>query len=126
MSVDVEIDESTGVAVATLTLTSSLDDVGVALRQVYAHPAYRFRLLWDCREVDTSSLDSARLRGLAAVTNALRPDAPPGRAAIVVSRPVDYGIARMAVAYNEGKIASDYLVVDDYDEALAWLREGLD
>ena len=79
--------------------------------------------LVDLRDLDFADLRSAQIRALvdAQVRNKVKRGG--GRAAIVVSREVAYGLVRMYAAYADQRVALRPRVFRSYEEAHAWLDE---
>ena len=77
-------------------------------------------IVWDFRnaQLDTSGADAFEL---AQFVNTQQPAPAPLRVAIVTSRDVDYGMARIFGAYRE-RSATDVQVFRDLDTAVEWAR----
>jgi hypothetical protein len=95
-----------------------------ALESVYGRSDYRpgACALWDLRGATLHKFDKAQIRRVADYVASNR-GAPKGTcAALVVSRDLDYGLARM---YEQMLVASTdvrTMVFRDIEEARAWLR----
>ena len=52
-----------------------------------------------------------------------RPERGKGKSAIVVTRNVDYGIARMFELINENRFKFNFMIFKAMDEAIQWLSQ---
>jgi hypothetical protein len=77
-------------------------------------------LLWDLRNLKEAPARSQDLRSAAAMLGQARQLFEGGRAAIVVTRDLDFGMARMFQVFAEGT-GVEYQVFRELDPAIAWL-----
>lgn len=110
------IETSQDLTSVTFLSEPSLADLREALRDVHAQPSGRLRL-WDYSGTRVS-MNGEEARALAAFARTL--DRPPTRVAILVATDVEYGIARMHLAWRDEQ-GMESRVFRDRAEALAWL-----
>ena len=82
------------------------------------------RVLCDFRELDTSRVTAYVLRGIADLHKKFTDRYGSNPVAVVVSRPVDFGMLRMFEAYA-GNMCPDYKVFYSVENALEWLQGEL-
>jgi len=94
--IEVTIDKGNGLITRTLTGQIAIEEIIAKLRETAAHPDYHtgMKSLNDLREFVPVS-DSTNVRQIAEYLLANAAEREGLRAAIVVSRTVDYGMARM-------------------------------
>jgi hypothetical protein len=97
MSVRIDLHEQ--IAWVDLGEAAAPDEIRDRLVELFAHPDYSTTLdvIYDCRQADLSAISAGALRDLAGFLAAR--DYRPRRSAMVVSRDVDYGVARMWAVY---------------------------
>ena len=109
----------------TWTLTSAerftLAEIGEVIEKTDWNGARRF--LWDLRELVEGPDSTSELRNAAAWVKRSQETWGGTRVAILVSRDVDFGIARMYQAFAE-QIDVEYQIFRDRDEAQAWLERS--
>jgi hypothetical protein len=93
--------------------------------RLWADESFGFRTLFDARKGDLSQAAASSIRSTAASLEKNRSKHPHGRGAYLVSRDVDFGVARMAEALAE-MLPVEARTFKDRDAALIWLSEGLD
>jgi len=99
MSVRIDLQEEIAwVDLGDVTLAAEIRD---GLVELFDHPDYSTALdvVYDCRKADLSAISTSHLQSLAGFLAARRYQ--PGRSAMVVSRDVDYGVARMWAVYAQ-------------------------
>jgi hypothetical protein len=121
MSIVVTIDKEKDLITRTLTGQFPIEDVIRELQETAKHPDYHpgMKSLNDLREFVPVS-DSSNVRRMAEYLLANAAEREGLRAAIVVSRTVDYGMARMLQALADTPSFS-LAVFYDLDEAKQWL-----
>lgn len=120
MGVTCTIDSVAGIVLTTVRAPTNAKEVTDALTRVIASPEFRPGLngVADLREA-TAEWTPADLRWIVAALEVHRAEILPSRAALVVSEPAVYGVARMFQAYS-GATGIDTRIFDDLDEATAW------
>lgn len=121
MPIEVTIDKGKDLVTRSLTGLSAIEEIIAKLRETAAHPDYHpgMKSLNDLREFAPVS-DSTDVRQMAEYLLANSAEREGLRAAIVVSRTVDYGMARMLQALADTPSFS-VAVFYDIDEAKQWL-----
>jgi len=89
-----------------------------------AHPG--MHRLWDLREADLSNWTRQEIRGgIEAIASRTPPIAKDElRVAALVTRDLDYGVARMFESMASGSLPIRYAVFRDEPRALEWLATG--
>lgn len=118
---DLTLDQDTGLARISFSVRARYEQVEKALSAVVEDGDFiADRRLWDFRESGLS-LTNAELQRIGAIAQAYSSDGR-GRTAVLVSRDVDYGQARVFHVYRETP-GNPVRVFRDEAEALAWLME---
>ena len=101
---------------------ATYEEVMVALEVLYVnHPT--LNVLWDIRQGTMVKLPYEKLLEIAEYVSRFSDKRSGGKTALVTSKPVDYGIARIFNTLAEIKeVPFIHRVFYDYDEAIAWLR----
>jgi hypothetical protein len=121
MPISIQIEEETGIAIATGSGVLRLNDAQEAAAALWQTPGWAGRsALWDFRgaEFDVSSSET---REIAQFILQNQPTPPPSKIAFVAQRDVDFGMARMFEVHREDP-ATAFRVFRDYDEAIRWSR----
>jgi hypothetical protein len=122
MPVTCEIDPAAGLVYTTARGLVKIDEVVQALEAVMAHPDFRPRLngIADFRAGDVEHIRSDDVRRLASLLARHRDAIGPSRTAVVVSRDVTFGMARMFQAFAEATPVETQ-VFRNMDEARQWV-----
>ena len=94
------------------------------LSRFYDSPDYdpEMNVLWDLRQLDgLSGLATSELSRLVALVSRRWVSSQPRRAALVVSRMVDFGMARMYEMRMESVSRQEIRVFTDFEQARQWL-----
>jgi hypothetical protein len=124
MPIDTIVDMETGARTHVVTGELTPEVLVAALGEIYQRRDYSPAAcsLWDLRGAEIREFSKTEIREVADFVSQNR-NAPPGTcAALVVSRSLDYGLARM---YEQMLVASSdvrVMVFMDIDEARAWLE----
>ncbi len=124
MPINTSIDSGTGLRTHVATGTFTLDELQTELRDAYNRSDYRpeANSLCDLREAGAVTFTGEEIRSVVDTVLEHR-GAPPGtRTAIVVTRDLSFGLARMFARQLEAKSHSDVMVFRDMDKATAWLE----
>ena len=102
MGIDTKTDENAGVRTHTVSGEFDFEEVSATLKTVYADPSFRPRdnVLWDMRGVALTSFSSTEIRQ---ISDLVQGSWKGTRAALVVGRDADYGMARMAEMQDAAK-----------------------
>ncbi|MFC1829337.1 hypothetical protein ACFL0O_06985 [Thermodesulfobacteriota bacterium] len=124
MEITTNIDKTAGLRTHKVTGVVSKNDLLLKLEEIYSIPDFEpdMNVLWDLRNADLASFSSDdihRVRDF--VVHKWGTDGT-NRAALVVSRDIDFGLSRMYQVSLESITASKLQVFRDMDKALAWLR----
>jgi hypothetical protein len=128
MPVETMIDSETGARTHVVTGELTPEMLLGALREIYQRSDYSPGAcsLWDLRGAEIREFTKTEIRDVVDFVSQNR-GAPPGTcAALVVSRSLDYGLARM---YEQMLVASsdvNVMVFMDIEEARAWLKRGVE
>ncbi|KPJ95853.1 MAG: hypothetical protein AMS18_02095 [Gemmatimonas sp. SG8_17] len=101
----------------------SLEEIESEFAATILNPAFRSGLavLWDLRAASLASLSTRGIETLVKFNYDRKDARGGGRAAIVVSQDLDYGIARVFQVYGED-LPWETMVFRDFEEANAWVR----
>ncbi len=124
------IDEHTGVAEVQVKciMLDRLNEIVEVMHRCYHHPNYRFRMIWDLREVSLARLESEQISSLslemAGSVQRLRERmvsaGVTGRSCIVASDMLELGLSRMVQAYF-ASMDMQFRVFMGLEEARAWV-----
>lgn len=121
MAIHAELDTGAGIWRVSTEGTLSLDEIGELIE---TNPWRDHRLvLWDLRNLREAPRSTRELREAASLVASARRLFEGGRAAIVVSADLDFGMARMFEAFAEGSGVA-YRTFRDIESAQAWLLES--
>ncbi|MFC1883805.1 hypothetical protein ACFL2O_03445 [Thermodesulfobacteriota bacterium] len=121
MTVSIQIEPETGVAIATCSGVLRSSDAQEGATALWKTPGWSGRsVVWDFREAqfDISSLDT---QNIAQFILAHQPATPPLKVAFVTQRDLDFGLARVFDAYRDDPRTA-FQVFRDYEEAISWAR----
>ena len=121
MTVSIQIEPETGMAIATCSGVLRLSDAQEGATALWKTPGWSGRsVVWDFREAqfDMSSSDT---RNIAQFILTHQPATAPSKVAFVTQRDVDFGMARVFEVYREDPRTS-FWVFRDYEEAICWAR----
>jgi hypothetical protein len=124
MAIEYSIDTMRGLRIHTCTGAISADDILLALKALYSSPDYDHsrNSLWDFRNC-TINLSGDEMRKIINFEQKNRLEPGGGKAALLVSSSVNFGLARMYNLLSEHKVEQTLMVFSDYDEAIRWLEE---
>lgn len=123
MAVTTRFDPEIGARVHRVNGPVHFPDIRRALKEVYEAEDYdpETPVLWDLREADATPFSADDVRRLSEFVAQYRRSPAHSRAALLVSRDVDFGLARMYEQVHEIRATGEVAVFRDYDEAVAWL-----
>jgi hypothetical protein len=102
----------------------NMDGLLNELSRFYDSPDYdpEMNVLWDLRQLDgLSGLATSELSRLVTLVSRRWVSSQPRRAALVVSRMVDFGMARMYEMRMESVSRQEIRVFTDFEQARQWL-----
>ena len=121
MTVSIQIEPETGMAIATCSGVLRVSDAKESATALWKAPGWSGQAaVWDFREAQFD-LDRADIREVADFIVRQQPATPPARVAWVTLRDLDFGLARMFKVFREDS-RTDFRVFRDYDEAISWAR----
>lgn len=121
MTVSIQIEPETGMAIATCSGILRLSDAQEGATALWKTPGWLGRsVVWDFREAqfDMSSTDT---QIIAQFIFRQQPATPPLKTAFVTQRDVDFGMARVFEVYRQDP-RTVFRVFRDYEEAICWAR----
>lgn len=121
MTVSIQIDPETGMAIATCSGVLGVTDAEESVSVLWKASGWSGKsVVWDFREArfDISSSDT---RLIADFILSNQPETPPLKVAFVVQRDVDFGLARMFEVYRQDPRTA-FKAFRDYEEAICWAR----
>ena len=124
MEITTDIDREAGLRTHKVTGTLSLNDLMAKLDEIYSIPDFQpeMNVLWDLRNADLASFSSSDIYEVRDFVGYKWGTGGSSRAALVVSRDIDFGLSRMYEISLESITTSTLQVFRDFDEALSWLR----
>lgn len=126
MGIETRIDAAGGLRTHVVTGSLSLAQLREALERVYKRPDFDpgHHVLWDLRGADLKGFAAADVEETASLVAARWKATPGTRAALVVTRDVDYVLSRMYEQMLTANWQGEIRVFRDGDEALRWLAES--
>ena len=124
MEITTNIDKEAGLRTHKVTGIVSKNDLLAKLDDIYSIPDFQteMNVLWDLRNADLASFSSDDIHKIRDVVGYNWGTGGTSRAALVVSRDIDFGLSRMYEMSLESITTSKLQVFRDIDEALTWLR----
>ncbi|MBW2192582.1 MAG: hypothetical protein JRF27_02220 [Deltaproteobacteria bacterium] len=124
MEITTNIDKEAGLRTHKVTGTLSIDDLMAKLGEIYSIPDFQpdMNVLWDLRSADLASFSTSDIQKVRDFVGYKWGTGGSSRAALVVSRDIDFGLSRMYEISLESITTSLLQVFRDFDEALTWLR----
>jgi len=124
MDWSIEVNEESATIMVTLKGRWETAGIMEALRGLWTEQGRTgiLKTLWDFREIVASGVPTAELRDVAAGHLAGRPELPEARVAVVVSRDLEFGMARMIEAFM-AESPVDMQTFRDLGTAWMWLAE---
>jgi hypothetical protein len=103
----------------------SLEEIESEFAARLLNPAFRpgLGVLWDLRGASLTGLTTRQIETLVEFNHERKDARGGGRAAIVVSQNLDYGIARVFQVYAED-LPWETMVFQDLEEATTWVRSS--
>lgn len=109
----------------TITGIISTGEIMKHLRNFYSSPDYSpaMNSLWDLRDADFSEVKPHEIRTLMEMVKGHWGQNGSARSALLVTKDLDFGLARMYEMLMDGGTAGSVMVFRDHDEAVEWLEE---
>ena len=127
MPIAVEYDPSTRVITYRVTGDPSIGEMTATADERRTHPdrALGLHVVWDLRAADLRALDSGMLRqSVAEAAKRLEDESPDQRIAVIASRDLEFGMARVFEAYAGGP-PSRIRVFRTDEGVMPWLLGGV-
>lgn len=114
-----------GVFVLRIEGPFTVEAYGAALARSAQTPGFRpdSHTVWDLRQADLADVQAEDLRQAVATHARHRARSEGARSAIVVTREVDYGVARMFQAFADD-LPQEFRLFRNMDTALGWAATG--
>ena len=125
MNISIHIDHKAGIRQHKVTGPIDIEELKIFLKRLYAHPDFDpiMNAIWDLEEADFSEVSSSDVRSVIDVVRKYWGTEGKSKAALVVSKDVDYGLTRMYEILMSGVSASQVMVFKNMKEAHDWLAE---
>ncbi len=119
------IDRATDVRVHVVKGELGFDELRATLDALYQAPDFRPEqaALWDLREADLTSFSTVEVALIAELVRQHRETIRAPKAALVVSRDADFGMARMFEIQVAGDSPGNVRVFRDLEKATSWVNE---
>jgi len=126
MPIEFSIDTKRGLRTHTCSGAVRAEDILKALNALYSREDYcrSHQSLWDFRNC-TVSLSSDDMRKIIDFEQKNQKEPGAGKAAIVVSSIIDFGLARMYLMISEYRVNQTLMVFRNYEDAINWLEGPL-
>jgi hypothetical protein len=124
MQVKTQIDLKNNLRIHTVSGLFDLDELLTQIEEIYndSKQNLEMEVLWDLRQAESlGALETHQLDKLINLVSQRWEASKPRRAALVVSRLVDFGLARMYEMRMESKSKNEIRVFNDIEEAFHWL-----
>ena len=110
----------------TITGIISTGKIMEHLRLFYKSPEYNpaMNSLWDLREADFTEVEPHEVRGLMEMVKGHWGKNDTAKSALLVTKDLDFGLARMYEMLMDGGTAGSVMVFRDYNEAVEWLEDS--
>ena len=121
MTVSIQIEPETGMAIATCFGVLRLCNAQESATALWKTPGWSGRsVVWDFREAqfDISSSDT---QNIAQFIFTQQPATPPSKVTFVIQRDLDFGMARVFDVYREDP-RTEFQIFRDFEEAVCWAR----
>ena len=121
MPVETKIDLKRNLTVKTVSGNPSFEESMTAFREFYEGPVTKY-VLWDFNNAHFSSLTTDHIEAILDYIQQHAPKRAGGKTAILISKDLEYGMSRMAMALSEVKgIPFKMGVFRSMTEAERWL-----
>lgn len=121
MSVTIQIEPETGLAVATCYGVLTFDDAKEGAKSLWKTQEWAGKsAVWDFRKAQFD-ITSPEIKELAQFILKRQPDTPPIKMAFVAQNTLMFGLSRLFQGYRQDK-STDFRVFRDFDEALSWAK----
>lgn len=124
MKITTNINKEADLRTHKVTGTLSLNELLAKLDEIYSIPDFEpdMNVLWDLKDADLASFSTDDIHKVRDFVGHKWGTGGTSRAALVVSRDIDFGLSRMYEVSLESITTSKLQVFRDMDKALAWLR----
>ncbi len=104
---------------------ASVESFGLFLKELFTHPDWSAEscLLLDVSEIDTRQFGPSDVQGVSELLKSRRGAFGTGCLAVLTSREVDFGLARMFQLMTEDGFPVAIRIFRARSEALSWIRE---
>jgi hypothetical protein len=121
MTVSIQIEPETGIAIATCSGILRLSDAQAGAAALWETPGWLGKsAVWDFREAQFA-LSSWDTKEIAKFIFRNQPATPPLKMAFVTQRDADFGMSRMFEVFRQDP-STAFRVFRDYEEAICWAR----
>lgn len=126
VGITTHIDKKFNLRIHQVTVSTTLDDIVSTLKGLYSEPDFNseMNVLWDLRGADLASFLTSNIQKLRDFVSAHWGTEGKSRAALIVSRDLEFGLSRMYEFFIESKTSNKVRVFRDYDEALEWVTKA--
>ncbi len=125
MAIDIQVDRSKELTTFTGTGELNVDEITKSISSFYdMNPT--LNALFDLNNASVDTISSSHVKKIAELVQKQRKIREGGRTAIVASKDVNFGLARMfgALATSANNLAVETRVFRDIKEASSWLTES--
>jgi hypothetical protein len=124
MEYQINFDSETPYLQITLLGIFNMTDLESCYKEFLQNPNWKCGtdILWDCTKCDLEHLSSNDMKGIGLMTEKYKERRGPGKAAWVVGKEVDFGLARMFEIINEGKVIFNFRVFRTIEKGRNWVE----
>ena len=125
MEISTRFNEEENLRIHKVEGTIDVDQIKEMLSALYNSPDYvpNMNALWDLRAADFTAVTTEQITSLTAIVEKYWGKGGQGKAALIVSRDLDFGLSRMYEMLLSGSSPDKVMVFRDYHEAENWLRD---
>jgi hypothetical protein len=122
MPIETRIDSAAGLRTHIVSGEMDFDALSSTLEGVYSDPDFLpdLNVLWDLRDAILTVFSSG---DVSRVVDVVKGNWTGARAALVVGRDADFGMARMYELQHDTSSSGEVRVFRDFEEATAWVME---
>ena len=125
MEITTQINEEENLRIHRVEGPIDVDRLTEMLSALYQSPGYdpNMNALWDLRAADFTAVTSEQISSVTGLVEKFWGKEGEGKAALIVTRDLDFGLSRMYEMLLSGASPDRVMVFRDYDEAEKWLRD---
>lgn len=126
MEISTEINKKKNIRVHTVRGIIDINDLAGQLKEIYSSSCFDpdMNVFWDLQKADFSNVSSEDTMSFMEFVSKHWGTGGKSKAALVVSRDLEFGMSRMYQIMMEGATSSKIAVFRDTDKAKEWIEAG--